>query len=241
MSRLAAVILAGGEGIRIRHLHPDLPKPMIPVGGEPFLHWVLAHLAGQGVGRVVVSAGYRAESIERWIEKARILGLELSCVRESEPLGTAGACVFAARSLALDGDEVVLVLNGDSIAVADLAPLLALARDPSCEAALLGVEVEDASRFGSLDVSSRGQLVAFREKKPGRGLVNAGVYALRGEAIARFPGKTPLSFEVDLFPSLLRDEKRVLVARTSAPFIDIGVPESLAAADAFVTRHLAGT
>src|SRR5438045_3585477 len=90
VSSLVAVILAGGFGTRIRHLSPDLPKPMIPVAGKPFLEWVIRFLGEQGVRQVILSTGYRGERIESYFEAHRVAGVSIDCVREVEPLGTAG-------------------------------------------------------------------------------------------------------------------------------------------------------
>lgn len=234
-----AVVLAGGLGTRIRHLHPELPKPMIPVAGRPFLGWVLRYLRAQGITRAVISAGYRAEVIEDWAATEPEPGLTVQVVREETPLGTAGGFRYALEALGPLEDKLAVVLNGDSLVLADLAPAIAAAQGPGADAALVGVEVEDASRFGSLEVDAQGRLVAFREKRPGAGLINAGVYVWRLAAMAaRLPARTPLSFEHDVFPALVEaGALRAVAAR--APFIDIGVPESLASAEDFVARHFA--
>lgn len=225
------VLLAGGGGTRIRHLLPDLPKPLAPVAGRPFLEWQVRYLRRQGLGRIVISAGYLSEQL---MEFSRQQGLK--CVAEAEPLGTGGGFLHA-MSGAEGGEEAYLACNGDSLVLADLAPLLAALGDSTVDAALLGVRVADAARFGTLEADAAGRLLRFAEKRPGAGLVNAGIYLFRGALPARFPATRPLSFEYDVFPALLSQRAGIQVVSCEAPFLDIGTEASLAQASAFVERH----
>ena len=233
---VAAVVLAGGQGTRIRSVHPGVPKPMIPVAGAPFLRWVLLHLARQGVTRAVISTGHLAPLIEAWVVGQPAPGVRLSTAREERPLGTAGGFLHAVATIEADAWDVVLVANGDSIVLADLDPLLALAAAGAV--GLVGVRVQDASRFGTLDVDADGRLRAFQEKRPGAALINAGLYALPRAVVARLPRTTPASFEREVFPALIAAGAEVRVAETCAPFIDVGLPDDLARAEAFVREEL---
>jgi D-glycero-alpha-D-manno-heptose 1-phosphate guanylyltransferase len=229
-----AVVLAGGFGTRIRHLHPDLPKPMIPVAGEPFLHWVCRWLAREGIRRAVVSTGHLAEVVDAWLARGPVPGLRLSSAREEEPLGTAGGFLHSVARLEGEAWDAVVVANGDSLVVADLAPALARAREPGVDAVILGIEVEDASRYGTLEVSPLLRLRAFREKRPGAAIVNAGVYVFPRRTVEGLSRARSPSFEKDVFPDLLTRGSRIDVVPVRAPFLDIGVPESLAQADSFI-------
>ena len=91
----AEIILAGGFGTRIKHLLGELPKPMAPVAGRPFVEWVVRYLARQGVTRAALSTGHLAETIERHFQSAPVAGMKTSCVRETTPLGTGGGVVNA--------------------------------------------------------------------------------------------------------------------------------------------------
>jgi D-glycero-alpha-D-manno-heptose 1-phosphate guanylyltransferase len=86
-------------------------------------------------------------------------------------------------------------------------------------------------------VDGEGRLLEFREKRPGAGLINAGVYCFRRGLLASFPRRRPLSMELDVFPALLEQRAKLMVHRSTAPFLDIGTPESLTQADAFLSRH----
>jgi D-glycero-alpha-D-manno-heptose 1-phosphate guanylyltransferase len=234
-SEALAIVLAGGAGTRIAHLHPEVPKPMIPVAGKPFLYWVLEHLRAQGITRAVLSTGHLAHVIEEWVATSPIAGMHLLTAREERPLGTAGGFLHAIDAVGVPRGEVV-VLNGDSLVVAPLGGVLAAVR-AGAAAAILGVEVEDAARFGTLEKDARGRLVAFREKRPGPAVINAGVYTFACATIAALPRKAPLSFELDVFPSLLARGAAIEVVEVTAPFLDIGVPASLAEAEGFVRTH----
>ncbi|HEV7225877.1 MAG TPA: sugar phosphate nucleotidyltransferase [Pirellulales bacterium] len=230
-----AILLAGGRGTRISHLQPNAPKPMIPIGGRPFIEWVIRHFQSQGVRRFVVSLGHLAEVAEAHFRERRADGSAIDTVRETEPLGTGGGFLFAAQA-AGDADPLLLA-NGDSLALADLTGVWKLLEDPAVDGVVVGLEVDDAARYGGLEVDQAGRLLRFREKQPGGRLINAGVYCFRRRVLASFPRKTPLSMELDVFPAILRQGARLMVHVCSAPFLDIGTPESLGEAESFVAKH----
>ncbi|HUY93170.1 MAG TPA: sugar phosphate nucleotidyltransferase [Pirellulales bacterium] len=230
-----AIILAGGRGTRISHLEPHLPKPLIPAGGRPFIEWVIRHFQGQGVRRFVISLGHLAEVAEAHFRQRPDDELSIGTVREAEPLGTGGGFLFAQQA-AGDADPLLLA-NGDSLVLADLAGAWRLLKDPAVDGVVVGLHVDDAGRYGGLDIDDEGRLLGFREKRPGAGLINAGVYCFRRRLLASFPRQTPLSMECDVFPALLRQGAKLAVHRCAAPFLDIGTPESLAEAEEFLVRH----
>lgn len=230
MAELTAVLLAGGFGTRIRELYPDVPKPMIPVLGEPFLEWAIRYWKREGVHRFVLSLGHLAEVAEQYFAGRA----EVATVREPQALGTGGAVSYVANQAALS--DPFIVANGDSLVLADVSAALAAIAQPGVDGVVLGVEVEDTSRYGSLAVDEAGRLLGFREKRPGRGLINAGVYFFRRGTVERFPKQQPLSMETDVFPSLLAGGADLRVVGVQAPFLDIGTPESVRQAEEFVRR-----
>jgi NDP-sugar pyrophosphorylase family protein len=238
MNQVAAVILAGGLGTRIRHLLPAVPKPMAPVAGRPFLEWVARYLAKHGVNRMVISTGYMNGVVEQHFQNQPVKGASIRCVAEDEPLGTGGGFLHAVQA-AGEPPPAWLVLNGDSLVFADLALALAQLVDPVIAGLILGRPVPDTSRYGALATGPAGELLRFEEKRPGRGVINSGVYLLRHSLLAEFPRQTPLSFERDVFPALIGRGYRLQVALTDAPFLDIGTPESLPQAEAFIRANLA--
>src|SRR5207253_671460 len=124
-----------------------------------------------------------------------------------------------------------------SLAVASLDNLFGSLNDPKTGGAILGVQVSDASRFGTITRDPAGDAAGFAEKKPGAGLINAGIYLFRAETVSHFPPKTPLSFETEVFPALLGAGIRLKVCVTDAPFLDIGTPDSLPQAENFIRQN----
>ena len=230
---ITAVILAGGFGTRIKHLLGDLPKPMAPVRGRPFVEWIVRYLAMQGIRNAILSTGYLSETVEQHFATQPVKNIRVICVPETSPLGTAGGFLNAIRGQ-FPKAAAWLVLNGDSLATAELEPMIQTLDDPAMDGAILGVRVTEAARFGTIAQDAHGELAGFSEKRPGGGVINAGVYLFRKETVEKFPAKSPLSFETDVFPALIAARRRLKVCVTEASFLDIGTPESLPMAEHFI-------
>ena len=130
------------------------------------------------------------------------------CVAETQPLGTAGGFLNAVR-LSGDTPAAWLVLNGDSLVFADLAELASELSDPAVAGVVVGCAVPDASRYGTLAIGPGGELQGFAEKRPGKGVINAGIYLLRDSLVREMAGTPPLSFEQDVFPQLIKHGARL--------------------------------
>lgn len=233
---MEAVVLAGGRGTRLGRSVATVPKPMLAVLGRPFLEWIVRYLAGQGIRHVWLSTGYLAEVVEDHFRARPVPEVEVTCLAEPTALGTAGGFLHAIGH-ARRRPAAWLVLNGDSLALCSLKPLLALLADPAVDGALLGVRVGEASRYGTLRLGADGALAGFEEKRPGAGVISAGVYLLRPRLCEALADRRPLSFEHDVFPAWIRQGARLHVLVADAPFLDIGTPETLAQAEAFLRRH----
>ncbi|AYQ87471.1 MAG: nucleotidyltransferase family protein [Paraburkholderia tropica] len=224
---IPAVILAGGLGTRLRAVVPDLPKPMAEVAGQPFLWWVLRRLEQQGLTDVYLAIGYRGELIRQYFGE-RFGALHLHYVVEGRPLGTGGAIALAMA--AISGDQA-FILNGDTMAIVDLAALARRGAEPDVDLAMAVAEVPDTARYGAIDFEPRSHRVtAFREKGcQGPGFINAGVYLLkRAPFAARLPGER-FSFEQDYLHARLA-ELQVAALPEVTGLIDIGVPDDYALA-----------
>jgi NDP-sugar pyrophosphorylase family protein len=234
MNDVTVVILAGGKGTRLQGLFPDRPKPLVPVAGRPFLHWLTLWIAHHGPHYFVYSTGYMADQIEQWSSDGSLPGIDRLCRREEQPLGTGGGllnCLDLCR-------EWLLVANGDAVVMDGIDQILML-REQSVDGAILGVEVPDASRYGSLEVGEGGWLHGFSEKVPGHGLINGGFYLFRKDLLLQHFKPGNCSIETDIFPQLIDlGAKLKVVVRQNAPFIDIGTPETAYQAEDFVRRHL---
>lgn len=219
-----AIVLAGGFGTRLRGIVDDVPKPLAPVAGRPFLAWLLDRLAASGMRRCILATGYLSETIEQRIG-ARWQGMDIAYSVESEPLGTGGAIALAATHLLGDGAHV---LNGDTWLEYDPAALEAAARAVDAPMAIALARVDDVARYGAVDVAGA-RVAAFREKgEAGPGWINAGCYFLGADALAVLP-RGAFSFEhAVLQPRTAAGEVAAFTA--SAGFIDIGVPEDYARA-----------
>lgn len=233
----SAVVLAGGFGTRIKHLLGDLPKPMAPVNGRPFLEWVVRWLGAQNIRRVVLSTGHLTETIEKHFSSQPVAGVTVSCVPETTPLGTAGGFLNAVRQSKIDASAWFL-LNGDTLAFANLADATKSLQDESTAGVIFGREVPDTSRYGSLVSDADGRLTRFAEKRPGRGVISTGIYLFRSSLAEQFPARVPLSLEQEVFPALTAAGVSLKVLRMNAPFLDIGTPDTLREADVFIQKNI---
>ena len=233
---ITALILAGGFGTRIKDLLGDLPKPMAPVNGRPFVEWIVRWLKAQGVRDVILSTGFHAELVEQHFSTTPVSEMNVRCITEPEPMGTGGGLAFAAAECGAT-PPAWLVLNGDSLIFANVATIAeALGK---ADGVMVTRTVPDTSRYGSVRADEFGRITAFEEKQSGAGEINAGIYLLRHEVVADFPEARPLSLERDVFPGLLGRSGGLMAHRVEAAFLDIGTPETLSKAEAFVAENQA--
>lgn len=220
-------VLAGGLGSRIRDVLGDTPKVLAPVAGRPFLGHLLDRLAGFGARRVVLCLGHRADRVTAWLAQVNVDDApEILCRIEPRPLGTAGTLGNAHDALRSDP---VLVMNGDTFLDADLGAFVAAHRASKAEASVLCVEVEDGARYGRVELDVNCRIGRFVEKAPGRGMVSAGVYLFSAAFLDRFVRAGAVSLERDVLEQAPVGTLHAHVVR--GRFIDIGTPESLAAAE----------
>ena len=232
-----AVVLAGGLGTRLRSAVPDLPKPMAPVAGQPFLAHLLDHWIGQGVRRFVLSVGYRHEAIRSHFGIA-YRGAAIDYAVEATPLGTGGALRLAADGL--DADERFLLLNGDTWFGVDLARLGAFAAKAEADWCFSLFRTAEQDRYLGIELGEGGRIEGLRARIPATGgLANGGAYLVHPRALAGLaPGTAPVSLENDLFPRFLAAGQRFVGLPCDVPFIDIGVPADWRrAADVISSRH----
>jgi NDP-sugar pyrophosphorylase family protein len=219
--RGSAVILAGGRGTRLGALTDEIPKPMLPIDGHPFIEYLVWQLRSAGIGAIVISTGYRGETIRGYFGDGRRWGTDIRYSDEATPLGTGGAL---RRAAALVEDDPFLLLNGDSICEVDPHALLEAVMGDMLAAMTL-TRVFDGGRYGAVELAPDGRVAAFRASGPAGkpALVNAGVYALRRELVDLMPVPDPVSLERDVLPGL-RGRIKGLVS--DGYFIDIGLPET---------------
>ena len=216
-----AIVLAGGFGTRLAHVVPDVCKPMAPVAGRPFLRYVMDQMAAAGIESAVVADGYRREQIEDYFG-GFYRGMDIVYSSEEEPLFTGGA---VKQALEKCEDDWVFVMNGDTWLDVDFGAMEAAALDaPDFVKAVIAVKrMKNFERYGTVEVDDKGTISAFREKKKcDEGLINAGVYLIRRDALANMPRK--FSLEDSYFEKAVLD-CALCAVECGGDFIDIGVPE----------------
>lgn len=227
---LEGIILAGGFGKRLRSAAPDLPKPMAPVAGRPFLEILLEDLANKGFKRIVLSLGFMADKITSRFGD-HFDGMRLVYVVEDSPLGTGGAIKLAMSKCVHDH---VFIFNGDTFIDLEVDMVESLWQN-NRRPVIVGREVPDTTRYGRLSTNGL-QVHGFEEKGiDGPGVINAGCYVFNRGQLDVCPADTPFSIETDYFTRVIGRTPFDLFV-TSGYFIDIGVPEDYYRAQ----RELAG-
>lgn len=244
-----ALVLCGGLGTRLREAVPDRPKAMAPIRGKPFLEILLRSLERRGVRDIVLATGHLGGQIEDYFGDGGCWDLAIRYSREREPLGTGGAVKLAEPLLR----DRFLILNGDTFVDFDPAALEARMDAAGASLVLALRRVDDASRYGAVDVDADGRVRAFVEKGARGGpFINAGVYLAAKEALGLLDAGRAVSLEREWMPRLL-ERSRPEAAGRSRPgaaspgktgagaggvygvesggiFIDIGIPEDFARA-----------
>jgi D-glycero-D-manno-heptose 1,7-bisphosphate phosphatase len=222
-----AVVLAGGLGTRLGELTRATPKPLLPVGGRPFLAYLFDWLARGGVEEIVVSTGYLPDAFAAFLTDSSWRDpygrqIRTAEARETVPAGTAGALRLMAPRL----DERFLLVNGDTFFDCDLAGVIGDAECLPPGAMLMTARaVEDAGRYGRVETGADGRILRFAEKgDSGPGLINAGV-AVLDRSVLDLIETVPCSLEREVYPRLA-EAGRLFVAERSGYFIDIGLPET---------------
>jgi NDP-sugar pyrophosphorylase family protein len=231
LATLDVLVIAGGLGTRIQSALGDTPKLLAPIGGRPYLAYLLDWLRRFGAKRIVLGLGHRAQAVIDFLDRTKSSygDLTVVTVTEPEPLGTAGAVRFARPHLRTDP---VLVMNGDSFADADLCAFVAHHRRVRAKATLLCAEVDDSGRYGRVELDGEGRIRGFIEKDPdfhGRSTVSAGVYLFSAALLDEIAGGGAVSLERDVFGRAASGSLDAFAGPFA--FIDIGTPESLKLAE----------
>ena len=220
---MQALVLAGGEGTRLRPLTYTTPKPVMPLAGRPFLSFMLDWAGRHGVTEVILSCGFLSDSVRRVLGDI-YNGMRLRYVVEEEPLGTAGPVRLTYDEGLLD--ERLFVLNGDVLTDMDLSAELDQHERTGARATLALRPVEDTSSYGVVPIDDENRVEAFLEKSEGpapTNLINAGAYVLEREVVDSIPTGRPVSFEREVFPSMVAEGLYGWVSE--GYWIDIGTPE----------------
>jgi D-glycero-alpha-D-manno-heptose 1-phosphate guanylyltransferase len=210
------VILAGGFGTRLKSVSGDIPKPMVPIGNEPFLYLLMRKLEQQGCSKIILSLHYKADFIINRIDSDRPVSCPVEYSVEDLPLGTGGALK---RSSRLISEPRFIALNGDTYCDIDYASLLIAAE--STDLLVAAVNVDNVQRYGKLEIDDTSAVLSMGEKsKEGEGFINAGTYVIKTDDIAKF-SMEEFSFENDFIPNFRGNFKAYIAGNN---FVDIGIP-----------------
>jgi mannose-1-phosphate guanylyltransferase / phosphomannomutase len=199
-----AVVMAGGEGTRLRPLTSNQPKPMVPIVGKPCMEHILELLHGHEFRDVIVTVAFLPQAIRSYFGNGDALGLEIEYSVEESPLGTAGSVRLAADKL----DDTFLVISGDALCDIDLTDLVAFHKEKGAAVTIGLKSVDNPLEFGIVVTDDEGRVERFLEK-PSWGQVfsdtiNTGIYVLEPEVLRHIPTDRPFDFSKELFPLLLQ-------------------------------------
>jgi mannose-1-phosphate guanylyltransferase len=222
-----AVVLVGGEGTRLRPLTRTIPKPLLPIAGQPFLERQLAWLARHDIDEVVLALGYLPDAFVDQFPDGEHAGVRLRYAVEPFPLGTAGGIRFAATTAGIE--ERFVVCNGDVLTTLDVSALVRFHEQHGAEATIHLTRVEDPSAFGVVPTYDDGEVKAFVEKPPPGTApsrwINAGTYVLEPSVLSRVPDDLTVSIERETFPRMLEERGRLFASGTDDYWLDIGTPQ----------------
>ena len=215
-----AIVLAGGLGTRLRSVIQDIPKPMAPVNGKPFLHYIFQYLKQEQIREVILSVGYKHETIEDFFGN-EYLGIKVQYSVEEEPLGTGGGIKQAFGLI----DGPAYVLNGDTFFGVNLHTLSDYYFDSNSDMVLALKHLQNFDRYGTVQLDAQNRITKFDEKKlVAEGYINGGIYFFDKTLLSRVETGNKFSFEKEILEKYTGELKfggKVF----NGYFIDIGIPE----------------
>lgn len=220
-NNIDVIILAGGQGQRLRTVIPDKPKVLAEVSGRPFLDLVLEKLFSAGFERIILSVGYLKDQIKKYVEENHP-DRQIKFSEEDFPLGTGGAIK---KALTLVRSNPFLVVNGDSITSIDFDKFLDFHEEKGGLISMAVALPRAEKDYGALSLDPSDKIVSYNEKaKAGGTLLNAGLYLISQKAISYFPPQEIFSIEEDFFPKVINQSYGF---PCEGDVIDIGTPERL--------------
>jgi mannose-1-phosphate guanylyltransferase/phosphomannomutase len=223
---MKAVVMAGGEGTRLRPLTSNRPKPMVPMLGRPLMEHIVLLLRSHGFEDVVVTVQFLASVIRNYFADGSDLGVTLSYATEESPLGTAGSVKNAEGAL----DDTFLVVSGDALTDIDLEKVVGFHRERDALVTVVLSRQPNPLEYGIVIADENGRVERFLEK-PGWGevfsdTVNTGIYVLEPEVFEAIPEGTPFDFSKDLFPELLARRAPIFGYVADGYWTDVGTIDS---------------
>ena len=200
---MKAVVMAGGEGTRLRPLTSNQPKPMVPIVGKPCMEHILELVRKHGIDDAIVTLAFMPQAIKSYFGTGDALGMNIQYSVEETPAGTAGSVRLASDEL----DETFIVISGDAVCDVDLSALIDFHRTQGASVTIGLKRVDNPLEFGIVVTDADGRIERFLEK-PGWGQVfsdtiNTGIYVIEPEVLRHIPTDRPFDFSKELFPLLL--------------------------------------
>lgn len=231
---MKGMILAAGEGRRLRPLTDHLPKPMLPIGGKPLLEHIIIHLRDCGITDLAVNLYHLPAAVIDYFGDGSRWGVSLRYSVEEQLLGSAGGV----KRLQSFFDETFVVFYGDLLTWADLRPMIELHQRAGVPATMGLYHVADPWNRGIVQLDETQKIVRFAEKPPRdqvfSNLANAGIYVLEPEILNRIPLEQVYDFGHDVFPNLLAEGRPIAGYVIEDLLIDIGLPEKYEEANQLV-------
>lgn len=223
------MVMAGGEGTRLRPLTLDVPKPFLRVAGKPAIEYALDALVAAGIQDIIVTTFYKPERLMHHLLGGSRLGARIFYSVEDTAMGTAGG---VRKCLPLTGEDTVVVLSGDVIADVNVKALVEAHRRSGAVATMALSRVENVSEFGIVGLDDTGRITRFKEKpktpeETFSNLINAGIYVLSPEAMREIPEGEVFDFSKQLFPRLLEKDMKLQGVPLEGFWMDVGRPADL--------------
>jgi dTDP-glucose pyrophosphorylase len=228
----AVVLMAGGRGQRLKPLTDLCPKPLLRIGDKPILEIILENFVSQGFRRFFISVNYMAEKVEAHFGDGGRFGASIEYLREDEPLGTAGALTFLPDL----GQTPFVVMNGDLLTKVNFAHLLDFHASNGGSATMCVRPYTAQIPYGVVHMDDRNRLTRIEEKPSQTVFVNAGIYVLSPEALARIPRGEPYDMPA-LFDALMAEGRTTLAFPVREYWIDIGRVADYEQAQTDYLRH----
>ncbi len=232
---MQAIILAGGQGTRLRELYPDRPKALVPIHDKPFIYWQLNWLASAGIHAVHIAAGHMAAAIREWVTANTPQGMTITMSEEPEALGTAGGLKFIEKYIQTNP---FMVVNGDTLLpMIDWYQYMEAHRLSTAAVTMAVTPIAQAGRYGTVEFNDERVVTAFLEKKERpTGWVNGGLYIMNQESMRHIQSDKQLSLETDIFP-VLSWLGMLKVYLADPPLLDMGTPEGIQEMGTFLSAH----
>jgi NDP-sugar pyrophosphorylase family protein len=220
---MQVVVLAGGLGTRLRPLTANVPKPMVPVRGKPFLEHQIGLIRSAGLTKFLILTGYLGDKISQYFSSGEDFGVEIDYVRERTLLGTAGALRNAAHLL----EREFMIVNGDTLTLIDYRRLLNVFTAAECLGVVVASNNPGTDVPANLQVSSDSKVLSYdKGSSVGKTHTDAGVVILDRNVLRFIPPGRCVSLEETVYSGLIR-EKTLLAFTTDSPFFDLGTFQGL--------------